>query len=124
LVVGVGIDIVDLEEFRRKLDDALVAELFLPGEVEYASSRARPWESYAVRLAAKEACFKALGAGLSQGMRWGDVEVVRGPEGDVGIVLSGAALAVAGRLGVSSSRLSMSHSRKSAVAVVVLESEA
>ncbi len=120
-MVGVGIDIVDLEEFRERLDEALIEELFVPGEIAYAGTRARPWESFAVRFAAKEAAFKALGAGLSQGMRWTDVEVVRGPDGDVNVVFSGAALDVARRLGVSSTRLSLSHSSLSAVAVVILE---
>jgi holo-[acyl-carrier protein] synthase len=123
LVVGVGIDIVDLEAFRARLDDALIEELFLPGEIAYADSRARPWESLAARFAAKEAAFKALGAGLSQGMRWTDVEVVRHPDGDVNVVFSGAASDVAKRLGVSSTRISLSHSSLSAVAVVIAESE-
>lgn len=121
MVIGVGIDIVDLEDFRERLDEALIEELFLPGEIAYASTRARPWESFAARFAAKEAAFKALGVGLSQGMRWTDVEVVRGSNDDVNVVFSGAALDAARRQGISSVRLSLSHSSMSAVAVVILE---
>jgi holo-[acyl-carrier protein] synthase len=121
LIIGVGIDIVDLDGFRARLSDALVDELFLPGEVEHASSRARPWESYGARFAAKEAAFKALGAGLEDGLRFRDVEVVRRPSGEVGITLSGRALDVAREKGVASSRLSLAHSAGNAVAVVILE---
>ncbi len=121
LIIGVGIDIVDLDDFRARLSDALVDELFLPGEVERASSQARPWESYGARFAAKEAAFKALGAGLADGLRFRDVEVVRRPSGEVGIRLSGRALAVASEKGVASSRVSLAHSGKSAVAVVIME---
>ena len=121
LIIGVGIDIVDLDDFRARLSDALVDELFLPGEVEHASSRARPWESYGARFAAKEAAFKALGAGLADGLRFRDVEVVRRPSGEVGIRLSGRALAVASEKGVASNRVSLAHSGKSAVAVVIME---
>lgn len=121
MIIGVGIDIVDLDDFRARLSDALVDELFLPGEVEHASSRARPWESYGARFAAKEAAFKALGAGLADGLRFRDVEVVRRPSGEVGITLSGRALDAASEKGVAASRLSLAHSARSAVAVVILE---
>lgn len=121
MIVGVGIDIVDLEDFRARLSDALIAELFLPGETDYATSRARPWESFAVRFAAKEATMKALGAGLAQGMRWSDIEVVRDDTGRVELVLRGAALELSREKGARSMRLSVSHSSRSAVAVVILE---
>jgi len=123
LIVGVGIDIVDLEDFRARLTDDLIRELFLPDEISYSSSRARPWESYAARFAAKEAVMKALGAGLSQGLSWKDVEVRREESGELELRMTGTALARARERGVSSARLSVAHSRRSAVAVVVLEAE-
>jgi holo-[acyl-carrier protein] synthase len=120
-VVGVGIDIVDLAVFRRRLEaqDGLPEELFLPSEIEYCTARARPWESYAARFAAKEAAFKALGRGLSQGLRWKQVEVLREDTGAVGLRLSGAALAAAGELGADTLQLSMSHSGENAIAIVI-----
>jgi holo-[acyl-carrier protein] synthase len=121
LVIGVGIDIVDLDDFRARLSDTLVDELFLPGEVKHASSQARPWESYGARFAAKEAAFKALGAGLVDGLRFRDVEVVRRPSGEVAIELSGRALEKASEKGVATSHLSLAHSVRSAVAVVIME---
>jgi len=121
VIVGIGIDIVDLDEFRARLSDALVREVFLPAETAYASSRARPWESYAARFAAKESAMKALGAGLSQGVRWTDVEVLRGADGDLGLRLDGRALEAAREKRVTRSWVSVSHSETTAAAVVVLE---
>lgn len=116
-----GIDIVDLAVFRRRLEagDGLAEELFLPAEIAYCSGRARPWESYAARFAAKEAVFKALGRGLSQGLRWKHVEVLRGECGAPGIRLLGEAEAVARELGVDTLQLSLSHSGDNAVALVI-----
>ena len=120
-VVGVGIDIVDLAVFRRRLEsqEGLAEELFLTDEIEYCRERARPWESYAARFAAKEAAFKALGRGLSQGLRWNQIEVVRENSGAVGLRLSGPALIAAEELEVEDFLLSMSHSGDNAIAVVM-----
>lgn len=121
MIIGLGIDIVDVEDFRARMDDALVQELFLPDESGYALSMARPWEHLAARFAAKEAAFKALGAGLKQGLRWHDAEIIRRSSGMVELRLEGAARSRAGELGVSASHLSLSHTRSTAVAVVVME---
>jgi holo-[acyl-carrier protein] synthase len=121
LIIGVGIDIVDIDDFRRRLTPGLEAELFLSAEREYASSQARSWENFAVRLAAKEAAFKALGAGLSGGLRMRDVEVVRDESGRVSLRFHGRASELAREKDVTVSHLSMSHGRQSAIAVVMLE---
>jgi holo-[acyl-carrier protein] synthase len=120
-LIGVGVDIVDIEVFKSRLDDGMIEHLYLPREIEYCSGRARPWESYAARFAAKEAVFKALGAGLSQGMRWRDVEVLKGDSGEVTVRLHGKALEEADVKGVSSVCLSMSHTGISAIAIVVMQ---
>jgi len=123
VIVGVGIDIVDLDRFRGGLSDTMIAELFLPGEIEYASSQARSWENFGARFAAKEAVFKALGAGLAQGMRWHDVEVCRDKSGAVFLRLHGKATELARQQGVTRSFLSLSHTGTNAIAVAILEGE-
>ncbi len=120
-IIGVGIDIVDIDVFRSRLDDGMVNELFLPGEIEYCSSRARPWESYAARFAAKEASFKALGVGLSHGLRWKDVEIIKEISGAVSVHLIGKALERARIKQVKQVYLSISHSGENAIAVVTME---
>jgi len=123
MIVGIGIDIVDIGRFRDRLDEALIEALFLPDEIAYASSRVRAQESFAARFAAKEAAFKALGAGLSQGLRWHDVEVVREESGAVGLELRGAAREAADGMHVTGCRVSLSHTRDQALAVVVMVNE-
>ncbi len=121
LITGTGTDIVALGKFRKRLDPQLIDELFLPDEQSYCHTQARPWENFAARFAAKEATFKALGAGLQQGLRWHDVEVVRHPDGPVSLRLHGLAARLAADQGVTASHLSLTHSSDFAVATVILE---
>jgi len=119
LVVGVGIDVIDLEEFRAGLTEALVDELFLPGEAGYARTQVRHWENLGARLAAKRAVFDALGAPGEP--VWLEIEVLRHDSGELDVRLSGGTLALAERLGVRRCNLSMTHTRRTAMAVAILE---
>ena len=121
MIIGLGIDIVDVDDFRSRLDDALMEEVFLPDEAGYALSMARPWEHFAARLAAKEAAFRALGSGRHDGLRWRDVEVLRASSGAVGLALHGTAGELALSRGVDVCHVSLAHTRSAAVAVVVME---
>ncbi|MBC8428670.1 MAG: holo-ACP synthase [FCB group bacterium] len=123
MIVGTGIDIVDMQVFRKRLNKDLISDLFLPGEIEYCSTLSNYYESYAGRFAAKEAAFKALGAGLSQGLRFKQVEVLREPTGSVKLKFTGTALEIAQKRGVSKAFLSLSHTTTNAVAFVLLEGE-
>lgn len=120
MVVAVGIRILDLDRFRRNLTDEFVSGAFLPGETSYAGSRARRHESFAARLAAKEAVIAALG-GFGPGIELNQVEVLRNSgSGEVGIRLHGEAAGMAARRGVDGVSVSMSHSGTAALALVVL----
>jgi holo-[acyl-carrier protein] synthase len=115
-VIGVGIDVVDIERFGVSLDrtPGLSARLFTPAEAS------RPLASLAARFAAKEALAKALGAPV--GMSWHDAEVVSESSGRPLFEMRGSVLARADELGVASVHLSLSHDAGVASAVVVLES--
>jgi holo-[acyl-carrier protein] synthase len=122
LVVGVGIDVVDIPDFRAGLEDDRLGDFYLPGEIAYARTQARSWENLGARLAAKRAVLKAIGADTDVATPWLDVEVVRCDSGELDVRLSGAVLERANALGVSECRLSMSHTGRTAVAVAILES--
>lgn len=124
MIVGIGIDIVDLERFQKRLSPELIEELFLPGEIAYCSTQHHNEENYAARFAAKEAVFKALGAGLEQGLHWHDVEVLKKDTGAVYLAFKGKAAQLAAQKSVTISHLSLSHSRQNAIAMVVLENSA
>lgn len=115
-VVGIGVDLVDVERVRRLLArrPTFVRRVFTPEEVAYCEGRASPAECYAARWAAREACRKALGG--VRGMRWHDVRVVRAPSGAPSLVLEGATRARAEALGVSEVLVALSHERRVAAA--------
>jgi holo-[acyl-carrier protein] synthase len=116
VILGVGIDVVDIARFGETLErtPAMRARLFTPAELE------RPLASLAARFAAKEALAKALGA--PTGMAWHDAEVVSEESGRPRFDLRGTVLARAAELGVVSVHLSLSHDAGIASAMVVLES--
>lgn len=115
-IVGVGIDVVDIERFGESLSrtPGLRERLFTPTEA------ARPLASLAARFAAKEAIAKALGA--PGDLAWHDAEVVSESSGRPLLEIRGTVLARANDLGVGSVHLSLSHDAGIASAVVVLES--
>ncbi len=124
-VVGVGIDLVELERVRRMVaqyGERLLRRVLTPAEREYAMRHADPVPPIAARLAAKEAAFKAL-SGLPGGRAasWLDLEVVRGPEGAPSLALHGRAAEIRQARPGLVVHLSLTHSEHSAAAVAVAE---
>ena len=115
MIVGVGLDVVDIARFVRQVERTprLLERLFGDGE------RGLPAESLAARFAAKEAVAKALGAPV--GLVWTDVSVARELGHRPEIVVRGSVAARAAELGVERFHLSLSHDAGIASAVVVAE---
>ncbi len=115
-VIGVGIDVVDLERFAESLrrTPGLAERLFTPGEARLGDA------SLAARFAAKEALAKALGA--PGNLAWHDAEVLSEASGRPLFTLRGTVAARATELGAEHVHLSLSHDAGIASAVVVLES--
>jgi holo-[acyl-carrier protein] synthase len=106
-VVGLGIDVMEIDRFARSLErrPRLAERCFTPAEAEYCLSRAFPPQHFAARFAAKEAVGKALGIGMT---RWRQVEVVRG-RGAPRIALHGIYAQRAVALGVTQVLVSLTH---------------
>ena len=120
-MVGIGIDAVEVDRFRRALrrTPRLAERLFSDGERAYAGLRNDPAERLAVRFAAKEAAMKALGVGLGA-VDFRDVEVVRDDDsGAPALRLSGRAADLAAERGIRSWLVSLTHTALLAEAVVV-----
>ena len=118
----VGVDIIEIPRVERvyaRYRERFLRRIYTEREIAYCRGRA---PQLASRFAAKEAAMKALGTGV-RGIRWRDVEVVRGRGQAPRIELHGTARARADRLGMSDLALSLSHSKEFAVASVVGESE-
>jgi holo-[acyl-carrier protein] synthase len=115
VIVGLGIDVVDVDRFEETLlrTPGLRTRLFTEAE------RERPIASLAARFAAKEALAKALGAPV--GLHWQDAEVVTDGDGRPWLTVRGTVAKQTERLGVTSIHLSLSHDAGIASAVVVLE---
>lgn len=126
MIVGIGVDIVEVERIARALrgSDAMEKRVFTPREIEYCSGRRARFQHYAGRFAAKEAALKALGTGWSKGIRWRDVETLSSQGGKPRLLLHGRASEILADLGPCRTLVTITHSDNYAVAVVILEREA
>ena len=122
MILGHGVDIVEVARIRTMIDDhadRFLERCFTQGERAYAESRKRSAEHLAGRFAAKEAVLKALGTGWRDGIAWTDVEVVVLPSGQPEVRLHGIAHETAMKRGVTSWSLSISHTEVHAVASAI-----
>ena len=114
-------EIARIGQSIARFGDRFLARVFTPDEIAYCQRKKSAAESFAARFAAKEAGAKALGTGISQGISWLELEVTRERSGKPGLRLSGRAAERARSLGVTRISLSITHSRDTALAVVIME---
>lgn len=96
MILGIGNDIIDIRRIEKSLErfgDRFIQRLFTETEQMRSERRKLRAASYAKRFAAKEACSKALGTGLRQGVFWRDMGVANMPSGKPTLVLTNGALA-------------------------------
>lgn len=96
MIIGIGNDIIDIRRIEKTLarhGERFTNRVFTPLEHAKADRRAQRAATYAKRFAAKEACSKALGTGLSNGVFWRDMGVVNLPSGKPTLQLTGGAAA-------------------------------
>ncbi|MGW8063669.1 holo-ACP synthase [Streptomyces ziwulingensis] len=120
-IIGVGIDVAEVERFGLSLErtPAMARRLFLESELLLPGGERRGVASLAARFAAKEALAKALGA--PAGLHWTDAEVYVEEGGRPRLRVSGTVAARAAELGVTSWHVSLSHDAGIASAVVIAE---
>jgi holo-[acyl-carrier protein] synthase len=125
MIVGIGIDLVEVERMRRLLErkgERALLRLFTEGERAYAATHPEPARQLAARAAAKEAAFKALaGNDLARAIGWRELEVVARSHQSPILLLHGRAYDRASELGVVRSHLSLTHTDTTAAAFVVVE---
>ena len=84
MIIGIGSDLIDIRRIERSLErygERFIVRLFTDVERARSERRRARAASYAKRFAAKEACAKALGTGMSRGVFWRDMGVVNLPGG-------------------------------------------
>ncbi len=124
MIVGSGIDLVEIARIQQSLErfgPRFLNRVFTSAEQAYCMRKRNAAESLAARFAAKEAAAKALGTGISRGVNWLEIEVVREPGGRPNILFHGRAAQIAAQLGVAHAALSITHTATLSMANVVLE---
>ena len=120
MLVGLGVDMVEVERIKKALDrwgERFLRRVFTSQERSYCMRKAFPEQSLAARFAAKEAVFKAMGRGLSVGIRWTDVEIVNDKSGKPEVRLEKK---ITRRIDNKRILLSISHTKEFAIAQAIL----
>lgn len=94
MIIGIGSDLIDIRRIAGSIErfgERFTQRCFTEIEIRKSDGRKNRAESYAKRFAAKEACSKALGTGLANGVFWKDMGVVNLPGGKPTMELTGGA---------------------------------
>ena len=127
MIAGIGVDLVHVPRIRQAIErwqERFLERVFTAEEIAYARRRRDPAEHLAARFAAKEAALKALGTGLSMGVRWREVEVRRARGEPPRLALSGRTAALGAARGVRVLHVSLTHDGEYALAQVLAEGDA
>ena len=84
MVVGLGIDIIEIARVKRSIDEygsLFLNKVFTDDEIIYCNNKFNRYQHFAARFAAKEAVYKAMASGWKEGLRWKDIEIENEPTG-------------------------------------------
>jgi len=124
MIVGIGLDLAEVDRIEKaiaRFGERFLRRVYTDAERRYCESKPNKFERFAGRFAAKEAAMKAIGTGWKQGVAWREFEVMRSPSGQPVMIFHGKAGAIAMQLGVKRALVTISHSKQTAIAQVLLE---
>lgn len=84
MVVGLGIDIIEIARVKKSIDEygsLFLNKVFTVDEINYCNNKFNRYQHFAARFAAKEAVYKAMASGWKEGLRWKDIEIENEPTG-------------------------------------------
>jgi len=125
MILGVGIDIVEVSRIRashEKHGERFLQRILLSSEISYCLSYKHPAPHLAARFAAKEAVSKAFGTGIGRFLGWHDIEIARNESGQPLVVLHGEGRKLLEARGGRAIHVSISHTEFYAAVVAILES--
>ena len=126
MICGIGIDLVEnsrLERIIEKWGLKFLNRIYSAREIQYCGKHMQSSTHYGARFAAKESFLKALGIGIGMGVNLKDIEVVRDKNGKPALALCGEAKAQIEKRKITKIHLSLTHTKKYATALVVLETK-
>ena len=123
MIFGIGTDMIEVERVADKMQKPGFAELvFSAREIAYCETKAKKFEHYAARFAAKEAFFKALGTGWLNGTAFNEIEIFGDEEGKPELYLHGKTAETIAAMKLGKIFVSLSHLKLMATATVIIES--
>lgn len=84
MVIGIGIDIIEIERIKKSIDtygDSFLNKIFTKNELDYCLAKHNKYQHLAARFAAKEAIYKALATGWKKDATWKSIEIINEPNG-------------------------------------------
>lgn len=122
MIVGHGIDIVEVDRIAEKISSAaFLQKVFSPDEITFCEAKKNKAEHYAARFAAKEAFLKATGFGLLAGLNLYEIEIKADEAGKPFLVLQGSFKSKAIEHNWNTIHVSLSHTKALACASVIIE---
>jgi holo-[acyl-carrier protein] synthase len=124
MIKGIGVDIVDVPRIQKIIERNTVAFLyraFTQFEIEFCNEKKNCYRHYAVRLAVKEAMFKALGMGWRYGLSWNDIEYVQSNNGKPAVMTYGKTKHKLTEMEITSINVNSFFNSAYATAVIILE---
>lgn len=123
MITGIGLDVIEVERVKDKIEkeQGFRELVFADREITYCEPKAHKYEHYAARFAAKEAFFKALGTGWSTGTLYKEILILGDDKGKPEISLTGETAESLRHIKLSKVKLSISHLKNIAAAVVIIE---
>lgn len=123
MVLGVGIDIIEIDRIKESIDkygDQFLNKVFTKKEIEYSVSKSNKYQHFAARFAAKEAIYKALSSDTNKVYSWQDVEIYNEVNGLPKVKLFGSLKDYLNE--DKELKISMSHSQNYVTCVAILHS--
>jgi holo-[acyl-carrier protein] synthase len=121
MVIGIGIDIIEIERIKNSIEkfgDQFLNKVFTENEIEYCISKGNKYQHFAARFAAKEAVSKAFATGWNKNFNWRNVEIINEPSGMPAVNLKGNLQDFL--YPDKELKISMTHSRDNAACVAII----
>jgi len=121
MVIGIGIDIIEIDRIKKSIDDygdQFLHKIYTENEIKYCLSKKDKYQHLAARFAAKEAIYKAISSNWNSELSWQDMEIVNAPNGMPEVMFKGNLEKFLSK--DKELKISMSHSRDYVTCVAIV----